>query len=215
MPYLRATITGDTPGCKLSAAIWRFCSAVQRRRGSPRVITSMRRLRVLVRSVVGASSDSNATAITLSSFLKDDRWPYFARAAQRAAETTLTLIEGTDDPVVPVNGTGTGEGHILPANETLAFWATGNRCNGFDLAGAESREPGVTILRAIGRQCRGGDTEGWFIQEAGHGWPGSDVGYPEFLVGGRRTSAIDATSVVVDFLLRQATASSPPRIGDR
>ena len=41
-----------------------------------------------------------------------------------------------------------------------------------------SREPGVTILRAIGRQCRGGDTEAWFVQGAGHGWPGSDVGYP-------------------------------------
>ncbi len=122
------------------------------------------------------------------------------------------LIAGTDDPVVPVNGTGTGQERILAANETLAFWATGNRCNGFDFAGAESREPGVTILRAIGRHCRGGDTEGWFVQGAGHGWPGSDVGYPEFLVG-RRTSAIDATSVVVDFLLLQAAA--PSRIGGR
>ena len=124
------------------------------------------------------------------------------------------LIEGTDDPIVPVNGAGTGEERILPANETLAFWATENRCNGFDLAGAESQEPGVTIQRAIGRQCRGGDTEGWFVQGAGHGWPGSDVGYPEFLVG-RRTSAIDATSVVLAFLLRQAVASPPPQIGSR
>lgn len=113
------------------------------------------------------------------------------------------LIDGTDDPVVPVNGTGTGEKRILPANETLAFWATGNRCRGFDFAGAKSCEPGVTILRAIGRTCRGGDTEGWFVQGAGHGWPGSDLGYPEFLVG-RRSSAIDATEIVLDFLLRQA-----------
>ncbi len=123
------------------------------------------------------------------------------------------LIAGTDDPVVPVNGTGTGEDRILPANETLAFWATGNRCRGFDFAGAESREPGVTILRTVGRQCRGGDTEGWFIQGGGHGWPGSDIGYPEFLVG-RRTSAIDTTFVVLEFLLRQA-AGPLPRIGGR
>src|ERR1700757_5327513 len=91
MPYLRATITGDIPGRKLSAAISRFCSAVQRRRRSRPVINSMRRLRLLVRSVVGASSDSNATAITLSSFLKDNRWPDFHRVPQRADATSLTL----------------------------------------------------------------------------------------------------------------------------
>ena len=46
------------PGCEASATISRFCSAVQRRRRSRRVITSMRRLPVFVRSVVGASSNS-------------------------------------------------------------------------------------------------------------------------------------------------------------
>ena len=81
---------GDTPGCKLSAAISRFCSAVQRRRRSRPVITSMRRLSAPVRSVVGVSSDPNATAITLSSFLKDDRWPDFHRVAQCAGATSLT-----------------------------------------------------------------------------------------------------------------------------
>ena len=55
------------------------------------MITSMGRLRVLVRSVVGASTDSNAIAISLSSFLKDDRWPYFDRAAQRDVGTPLTF----------------------------------------------------------------------------------------------------------------------------
>jgi polyhydroxybutyrate depolymerase len=132
-----------------------------------------------------------------------------AASCRPGVAVPFLLIEGTDDPVVPINGTATSAGRILPANETLAFWATRNRCNGFDLAGAGSRDPGVTILRATGRQCRGGDTEGWFVQGAGHGWPGSDTGYPELLVG-RRTSAIDATSVVVDFLLRQAAGPPPP-----
>src|SRR5271165_7099903 len=91
MPCLRATMTGDTPCCRLSAAISRFCSAVQRRRRSRPVITSMRRLPMLVRLVVGVSSESNATAITLSSFLKDDRWPNFPRAAQCAAAISLTF----------------------------------------------------------------------------------------------------------------------------
>src|SRR5271163_1980363 len=97
MPYLRATMTGDIPACKLSAAISRFCSAVQRRRRSRPVITSMRRLRAPVRSVVGASSDSNASAITLSSFLKDDRWHDFNHVAQCAGATSLTIKRLADD----------------------------------------------------------------------------------------------------------------------
>src|SRR5271166_5705280 len=98
MPCLRATMTDDTPCCRLSAAISRFCSAVQRRRRSRPVITSMRRLRMLVRLVVGVSSESNATAITLSSFLKDDRWPNFPRVAQCAAAISLTFRQ-TEPPL--------------------------------------------------------------------------------------------------------------------
>jgi IS66 C-terminal element/Transposase IS66 family len=90
MPYLRATMIGDVPGCRLSAAISRFCSAVQRRRRSPRVITSIGRRRALVRSLVGASSDSSATSSILSSSLKDNSWPDILPAAQRGAEAPLT-----------------------------------------------------------------------------------------------------------------------------
>src|SRR3954471_9874916 len=96
MPYLRATMIGDTLGCKLSAAISPFCSAVQRRRRSRPVITSIRRLRLLVRSVVGASSAANATAITPSSSLKDDRWRDSHRVAQCAAATPLTAERTLD-----------------------------------------------------------------------------------------------------------------------
>ncbi len=131
-----------------------------------------------------------------------------AASCRPGGAVPFLLIQGTDDPVVPVDGTGTGEERILPSSETLAFWATENRCRGFDQAAAESREPGFTILRKTGRRCRG-DTEAWFIEGAGHGWPGSDVGYPEFLAG-RRTSAIDATAVILGFLLRQAAGSPPP-----
>jgi polyhydroxybutyrate depolymerase len=118
------------------------------------------------------------------------------------------LIQGTGDPVIPANGTDTREGHILSAAETLAFWATRNHCDGFELATAASREPGMTVMRAIGQKCRGGDTEGWFINGGGHDWPGGESGYPEFVVG-RKTFAIDATSVVLGFLLRQGAGALP------
>jgi hypothetical protein len=48
MPQRRATVIGDTPASRLSAAISRFCSTDYRRRLSPRVITSIRRLRALI-----------------------------------------------------------------------------------------------------------------------------------------------------------------------
>ena len=66
----------------------------------------------------------------------------------------------------------------------------------------------MTVMRAIGQKCRGGDTEGWFINGGGHDWPGGESGYPEFVVG-RKTFAIDATSVVLGFLLRQGAGALP------
>src|SRR5436190_18799998 len=130
MPYLRATMIGDTPGCKLSAAISRFCSAVQRRRRSRPVITSIRRLRLLVRSVVGASSAANATAITPSSSLKDDRWRDSHRVAQCAAATPLTLtlhleLDLTDHLKVG-SPTASSQGG---AHRTLTFQSAGT-CEG-------------------------------------------------------------------------------------
>jgi len=41
-------------------------------------------------SLRGVVSDANASAITLSSFFKDDRWHDFHRIAQRAGATSLT-----------------------------------------------------------------------------------------------------------------------------
>lgn len=50
IPWRRATVIGDTPGSRHSAAISRFCSTEQRRRRrSPRVITLIRRLPALLR----------------------------------------------------------------------------------------------------------------------------------------------------------------------
>jgi hypothetical protein len=49
---LRATAVGVVPGSKLSKTISRFCSGVQIRRRSPRVINSMRGRRALLRPIV-------------------------------------------------------------------------------------------------------------------------------------------------------------------
>src|ERR1700754_289175 len=52
MPYARATSVDDTPGSKLFAAIACFCSMDRRRRGSPRVISSIRGVPELIGALV-------------------------------------------------------------------------------------------------------------------------------------------------------------------
>ena len=118
------------------------------------------------------------------------------------AAVPFLLIQGTGDPVVKVDGTGRGPNRILPAWRTLAFWAAKNGCDGFGQMKAASAEAGVSIMHAVGLHCRRADTEAWFVQGAGHGWPGSSFAYPAFVVG-RQSHSLDATSIVLDFLLRQ------------
>jgi polyhydroxybutyrate depolymerase len=125
-----------------------------------------------------------------------------ARAACRPdGPTPFLLIQGTGDPIVPVNGAGAGADRIVSSDATLAFWGRMNQCDGFKKAAAVSTEPGVAVMHETGLHCRGAATEAWFIQGAGHGWPGSDFSYPAFIAG-RQTHAIDATSIILAFFLR-------------
>ena len=89
MPCLRATIATDIPGFMPSATIWRFCSAVQRRR-LPQVLISVPGRCALVRSVVPASPVCEERFAMPSSSVTGDIWPDFSRAAQRDVPTPLT-----------------------------------------------------------------------------------------------------------------------------
>ncbi|CAH2602146.1 conserved protein of unknown function [Rhodovastum atsumiense] len=115
------------------------------------------------------------------------------------------LIQGSADPIVPMRGIDTQDRRILPTWDTLGFWAARNQCQGLDHAA------GAGIRRTIGRACRDGDTEAWIIDGAGHGWPGSSFAYPAFLAGPRATTP-DATSILLDFLLRQRAGPNPVRV---
>jgi polyhydroxybutyrate depolymerase len=117
------------------------------------------------------------------------------------------LIQGTADPIVPPGGASSGRDRILASWATLAFWARINGCDGFALSAAPSAQPAMPVTHAQGRDCAGAATEAWFVQGGGHGWPGSNFAYPAFIVG-RNTHAIDATSLIVRFLLDRA--AQPP-----
>src|SRR5437764_10398403 len=77
------------PGSRLSAAISRFCSTDHRRRLSPRVITSIRSLRALIRSVVAALSAPVSGSAGVSSIAMDNT--HHTITAPRNVGSTLRL----------------------------------------------------------------------------------------------------------------------------
>jgi len=132
-----------------------------------------------------------------------------ASACGNPAPVPYLLIKGTDDPVVPIDGGSTWKGQILSTAATMRFWATANGCDGsFSRQPVASADPGVAVIRNTATGCaRGGAAEALLLQGGGHDWPGHGTGYPDFLVG-RSSEAVDATAVILDFLLeRRVTAA--------
>jgi polyhydroxybutyrate depolymerase len=107
----------------------------------------------------------------------------------QAPPTRFLLIQGTKDPIVPREGTGTGSDKILSSTETLKFWSARNKCAGLSLD--------AHGLVHGGWHCRA-PTWAIFVEGAGHGWPGGHFDYPEFIVG-HQTSSVDATAATLDF----------------
>jgi polyhydroxybutyrate depolymerase len=136
-----------------------------------------------------------------------------ASACHQPAAVPYLLIHGTSDPVVPFGGGSTWKGEMLSIPDTMRFWATANGCDGrFARKAVASADPGVTVIRDEATGCRkGGAAEAWLLQGGGHDWPGRDTGFPSFLVG-RASEAVDATTLVLDFLLdRHQVAGKPER----
>jgi hypothetical protein len=79
-----------SPGSRLSAAISRFYSTDHRRRLSPRVITSIRWPRTLIRSVVRASFPSAIGSAASSSITMDNT--HHTITASRNGGSTLRLL---------------------------------------------------------------------------------------------------------------------------
>jgi polyhydroxybutyrate depolymerase len=136
-----------------------------------------------------------------------------ASACHEPASVPYLLIHGTSDPVVPFGGGSTAKGEMLSIPETMRFWAAANGCAGpFARHAIVSADPGVAVIRDAATGCKGGGAaEAYLLEGGGHDWPGRGTGFPAFLVG-RASEAVDATSVILDFLLNRhrAAATSEP-----
>jgi polyhydroxybutyrate depolymerase len=133
----------------------------------------------------------------------------FAEAAEACGHppaVPFLLVHGTADPMVPYQGGSTARGQMLSIPDTMAYWARANGCAGplAELSQA-SADPGVAVVREVATRCAaGGAAEAWLLEGGGHDWPGTTAWLPSFIVG-QRSDAVDATRVVLDFLLRPNT----------
>ena len=126
-----------------------------------------------------------------------------ARACPNPAPVPFLVIHGTEDPVVPYQGSESWAGHIMSVRETLDFWANANGCRGpLVEAAAASADPDVEVRHEFATGCpKGHATEALVLEGAGHDWPGGEFGFPAFVVG-RASAALDASAAMLDFLLR-------------
>ena len=119
---------------------------------------------------------------------------------------SVLAIQGTADPLLPYAGGGVagGRGSVLPAAESIAFWARVSACTG---PPAVTDEPdrvhdGTRVQRTAYAGCRDGrSVELYTVRGGGHTWPG---GPPVGRSVGRVSRELDATAVIWQFFARHS-----------
>jgi len=119
----------------------------------------------------------------------------------------VLYIHGIDDPVIPFEGglTDAGPGSsvvFLSAEETAAFWAARNGCNGEPEILPVTDNDGNQVAIQYRYLCESGrETLLYAVPDCGHTWPGGRNRYPQFIVG-RLASDFDASQTIWEFLSR-------------
>jgi polyhydroxybutyrate depolymerase len=89
---------------------------------------------------------------------------------------SVMVVLGTGDPLVPFEGdSGSGEGTLVSAAETMQVWVHRNRCDPLPSVAVAFTDPtyGIVTRRESYQGCRSGvEVELYAMQGAGHFWPG-------------------------------------------
>jgi hypothetical protein len=140
-----------SPGSRLSAAISRFYSTDHRRRLSPRVITSIRWPRTLIRSVVRASFPSAIGSAASSSITMDNT--HHTITASRNVGSTLRLRRSACSmPIARPD-------ELLRDAQALDAWVTGSQGPPESRAGRK-RRTSPSGVGAEGRPASSPDLHG-------------------------------------------------------
>jgi polyhydroxybutyrate depolymerase len=141
----------------------------------------------------------------------------YAPNCHPARPISVLQFDGTSDPIMPYAGGhvadfgGRGEGgNILSVDATAAFWLRMDDCGAGlhdQLLPASARfDPTRVTLESSG-PCRDGNAvHVYSIGDGGHTWPGGMQYLPRFVIG-RTTRQIDASSIIVRFVLDHPRAS--------
>ncbi|MGW1885692.1 hypothetical protein [Streptomyces sp. NPDC001970] len=114
----------------------------------------------------------------------------------------MLIIHGADDPVRPLAGlpspgpAAAGEEPVTPSMSTRASAEAFAGAAGASGPAEESEADYDRTVWSPGH--RGAAVELLVVHGAGHTWPGSSVAPPAGF--GRTSTALDATSVILDFL---------------
>ncbi len=131
-----------------------------------------------------------------------------------ARPVPVVLVPGTDDPLVPWAGGDLGfagsrrkVGTVLSVAETVAAWASLNRCSPPPAVTWEpdrSPQDGTRVRREAYGPCGdGSEVVLYAVEGGGHTWPGGWQYLPERLVG-RTSRDIDANEILWGFFRKHA-----------
>lgn len=123
----------------------------------------------------------------------------------------LLFILGTEDPIVPIDGGAIkvgrkDRGGVMPAPDTLAFYAKRNGCTGLSKTALPDREPGdgTKVLWLDYTGCSA-PLQAYIIEGGGHTWPGTNPGRLLGGLLGRTSQDISATELIEDFFSKLAS----------
>jgi polyhydroxybutyrate depolymerase len=133
---------------------------------------------------------------------------------QRCAPTRavpLTIINGTDDPIVPWNGGAikvlwAARGVVLSAQATVARWMELDKCDALHEVGGVKdavADDGTTLLLRTAECADRGEINLYEVRGGGHTWPGGEV-YLSQMVVGRVSHELNANETVWRFFTRHS-----------
>jgi polyhydroxybutyrate depolymerase len=131
----------------------------------------------------------------------------FRPAFDLGRPVSVRIIQGTEDPLVPIGG---GEvrgrrGRLLPTGEAVALWVRANGCAGpvrsVDLADVDPTDGCRVTSRTWSGGREGSEVIFDEIRGGGHTWPGGSQHLPRTLMG-RACRDVDATELAWEFFKR-------------
>jgi polyhydroxybutyrate depolymerase len=123
---------------------------------------------------------------------------------------SVMLIQGAQDPLVPIQGGPMGpdgsHGMILSLQETAKKWIGLDACDSKpDIATLQDKAAdGTSIRREAFTGCKGGaEVVVYTVEGGGHTWPGGKASLPESILG-KTSGNMDASEVLWEFFSKHS-----------